>query len=97
MPWIAASMATSVRTSRRIAVISLRKIICTVMRVAAWAIGMPAVDVPNVPKAAAIRAAISMASMISAAMMAYLAYSTSSAVLSHEPARPSQDFFSFTR
>ncbi|MDQ3405183.1 MAG: hypothetical protein M3548_17630 [Actinomycetota bacterium] len=84
MPWMAASMATSVSTSRRMAVISLRKIICTVILVAACAIGTPAVDAPNETNAAATSAAISMASRINAAMMAYFAYSTSSAQLSHE-------------
>jgi hypothetical protein len=96
-PWMATSMPTSIRTSLRIAMIRRRKIIWTVMRVAACAIGIPAVEAPKVPKAAAIMAAISIASMMSAAMIEYFAYSTSSAQLSHESPRPSQASWSCVR
>ncbi|MBB5954978.1 hypothetical protein FHS29_001548 [Saccharothrix tamanrassetensis] len=70
---------------------------CTISRVACWAMGMPAVDAPKVPKAAATSAAISMASAISDAMIDSLVYSTSSAVLSQLSASCSQIFWSFGR
>ncbi|MBP2179769.1 hypothetical protein JOM49_001295 [Amycolatopsis magusensis] len=63
---------------------SCRKIICTVIRVAICAGTMPAVDPPKVTTAAAIMAAMEIASMISEAMIMYFVYSTSSAVASAE-------------
>ncbi|ROP40000.1 hypothetical protein EDD40_5403 [Saccharothrix texasensis] len=95
--WMAASMPTEIATSLRIAMISWRKVNCTISRVACCAIGMPAVVAPNVPNAAAISAAISIASAISDAMIDSLVYSTSSAVLSQLSANCSQIFCSFGR
>ncbi|ONI83860.1 hypothetical protein ALI22I_36115 [Saccharothrix sp. ALI-22-I] len=95
--WMAASMPTEIATSLRIAMINCRNVNCTINRVACCAIGIPAVDAPNVPKAAAISAAISIASAISDAMIDSLVYSTSNAVLSQLSASCSQIFCNFGR